>query len=301
MRPLAPLGQSLLLGSARRFRHLVVVDVAPMLVEQDGPPSSDGQRHDPVDAIRKEDETREPAKVRTRSVLRERCHNAHSLNLLSKRKGFGRNLLRLVQRLGLEDVTLAAEGELCPVLLKILENSGGPSLSSDVWLIRPSLSARFVNNVLVSMGSGRAGGRRSRVHAVFDDESSRDRRIGMIRHAFPEGGTRVLSDGVTGGVGGGDASVLVRVFGDESAASGELGEYDPDSCDEMGRTLFLSEVKVEMDRHSKQYERTSEDVTDALLRVEEVAAENGEAALSDVDWTTCETHVGALVLRGNRW
>mmetsp|Transcript_14503 Transcript_14503/g.31819 ORF Transcript_14503/g.31819 Transcript_14503/m.31819 type:complete len:1079 (-) Transcript_14503:43-3279(-) len=276
MRPLAPAGQSLLLGPARRFRHLVVVDVAPMLVPPEGAPS-DGQQHDPTDALRKEDETREPA------------------------KGFGKSLLRLVQRLGLEDVTLAAEGELCPVLLKILENAGGPALSADVWLIRPVLSARFVNNVLAPMGNGngKAGGRRSRVHAVFDDEASRDRRLGMIRHAFPEGEARVLSDGLPRGVGG-DGDILMRVFGDASADGGEPGEYDPDSCDEVGRKLFLSEVKVEMDRHSKQYERTSEDVTDALVRVVEDVSGNGEALPSDVDWTKCETHVGALVLRGNR-
>ena len=279
---------------------MVVVDVAPMLVEP--PSSSDGQ---PTDAIKKEDETREPAKVRNHAsghvASSGKMPQDRSVSNLASdtKKGFGKTLLRLVQRLGLADVTLAAEGELCPVLLKILEHSGGPALSADVWLIRPTLSARFVNTVLVPMGNGGArGGRRSRVHAVFDDEASRDRRIGMIRHAFPEGGARVLPDGPGGA---GDGGVLARVFGGASEAGGGPGGYDPETCDEMGRTLFLSEVKVEMDRHSKQYERTSEDVTDALLRVEEVAAGNDGVVPSDVDWTACETHVGALVLRGNRW
>jgi hypothetical protein len=246
------------------------------------------------DLIRKEVESREPT------------------------RGFGKTLVRLFQRMDLRNVVLAAEGELCAVLLK-LHDALGPGLASDVWLLHPVLSAGFVNAHLVPMGErerrrlatitttgksrGNHGGEGSqqhpvRMHLVFQDDASRDRRSDMIRHVFPAGTTNVIPPRVDG------RDVFLSVFGDDDDPP-ELG-YDPDRFDSAGRSLFLSTMRVEMNAHTKQYERKCEDVTAELLKVEIVEAivDGGGVGGSNpsdvVDWGGCERYVGGLVLRGNR-
>ncbi|KAL7470575.1 hypothetical protein ACHAXS_010822 [Conticribra weissflogii] len=144
------------------------------------------------------------------------------------------------------------------------------------------------------------------LHIVFPDVKSRDKRLNMLRHVFPSGTVEVIAS--SGDTGGNDTptDLLVTIFGNKSQG-GNLGinslpqVYDPDLCDGLGRSLFLSAITVEMNRHSKQYERLSEDVTDALLgTVMEDEKREKEFLTKDVDWEKCERHVGALVLRGNR-
>ena len=92
------------------------------------------------------------------------------------------------------------------------------------------------------------------MHLVFQDDISRDKRLDMIRFVFPCGTTAVR----------GDSGIFLAMFGNSSDSEGVL-EYESDYCDMMGRSLFLSKLKVEMNKHSKQYERNSEEVTDEFL------------------------------------
>ena len=312
--------QNILLGEGHRrqhvrFRHLMIVDLADMVAPGGGGDDRDndagggagagGGGESLKDLIRKEVESREPT------------------------RGFGKTLVRLFQRMDLRNVVLAAEGELCAVLLK-LHDALGPGVASDVWLLHPVLPAGFVNGHLVPMGErerrglatttkkksrGNNGGddseqRPVRVHLVFQDDASRDKRSDVIRHVFPAGTNEVIPriDG---------RGVFLSVFGDDGGGCGsspppgsgggdppEL-EYDPDRFDSAGRSLFLSRMKVEMNAHTKQYERKCEDVTTELLRVEvEAIVDEGGIGGSNpsdvVDWDNCERHVGGLVLRGNR-
>ena len=303
--------QNILLGEGQRrqqvrFRHLMIVDLADMVGDGDdrdddagvgvgvGVGAGGGGGESLKDLIRKEVESREPT------------------------RGFGKTLVRLFQRMDLRNVVLAAEGELCAVLLK-LHDALGPGLASDVWLLHPVLSAGFVNAHLVPMGErerrrlatitttgksrGNHGGEGSqqhpvRMHLVFQDDASRDRRSDMIRHVFPAGTTNVIPPRVDG------RDVFLSVFGDDDDPP-ELG-YDPDRFDSAGRSLFLSTMRVEINAHTKQYERKCEDVTAELLKVEIVEAivDGGGVGGSNpsdvVDWGGCERYVGGLVLRGNR-
>ncbi len=223
-------------------------------------------------------------------------------------KGFGRSILKLIQRLNLRNVILAAEGELSSLLLKLHDAAIGTAsmitLAEEIWLFHPILPASFVNAILVPMCSTTQ--RIPQLHIVFPDVKSRDKRLNMLRHVFPSGTVEVIAS--SGDTGGNDTptDLLVTIFGNKSQG-GNLGinslpqVYDPDLCDGLGRSLFLSAITVEMNRHSKQYERLSEDVTDALLgTVMEDEKREKEFLTKDVDWEKCERHVGALVLRGNR-
>eukprot|EP00578_Thalassiosira_sp_NH16_P017239 CAMPEP_0181107682 /NCGR_PEP_ID=MMETSP1071-20121207/17216_1 /TAXON_ID=35127 /ORGANISM="Thalassiosira sp., Strain NH16" /LENGTH=1123 /DNA_ID=CAMNT_0023191213 /DNA_START=147 /DNA_END=3519 /DNA_ORIENTATION=- len=335
-----------------RFRHVIVVDVADMLPLENGEDENVGnevckeggsettRRRSKAlqDMIRKEAESREPG------------------------RGFGKTLLRLFQRLNLRNVALAAEGELCCVLLKLydaLSSQGGGAEELEVgniWLLHPTLSANFVNNVLVPMGmssinghndgtgrprardvskrNGRKRGGKNnnghsinendgtsdkgmQVHVVFRDEAARDRRLGMIRHVFPEGTTSLSPE--RGGGPSATVGHLSKMFHSDihhvdddkegstsPSSSTTTTTYDPDMCNGTGKSLFLSTLSVEMNRRSKQYERIVDDITIELARVEEIRPQHGSdddnngLELRNVDWTTCERHAGALVLRGNR-
>ena len=62
----------------------------------------------------------------------------------------------------------------------------------------------------------------------------------------------------------------------------------------------MSSIKVEMNRYTKQYERICDDVTEELTRIAEKIKEESSAGRSGIKLSSCERHVGALVLRGNR-
>eukprot|EP00584_Thalassiosira_punctigera_P024831 CAMPEP_0172555256 /NCGR_PEP_ID=MMETSP1067-20121228/58321_1 /TAXON_ID=265564 ORGANISM="Thalassiosira punctigera, Strain Tpunct2005C2" /NCGR_SAMPLE_ID=MMETSP1067 /ASSEMBLY_ACC=CAM_ASM_000444 /LENGTH=963 /DNA_ID=CAMNT_0013343771 /DNA_START=275 /DNA_END=3163 /DNA_ORIENTATION=- len=270
MRRYAAQAQEMLLrktatNGSSQFSDFIVVDVADMVAD-DEEDKSDAMR----DMIRKENS--QPDLV----------------------KGFGRTLLRTLQRLELRNVVLMAEGEMCSVLLKLYALYGAHTdrFAKEICMLRPVLPPEFVNAHLVPMGRRMNGGRRPPVNLIFKDEASRDKRLGIVRCVFPEGTTNMLP--------GGNVVSFFDATEGYAAAESNLG-YDPDYCDEMGKSLFLSRLTVEMNRRTKQYERRSEDVTSDLMTVVERKNDPEESLdVSKFDWKVCERHVGALVLRGNR-
>lgn len=153
----------------------------------------------------------------------------------------------MFQRLELRNVVLRmAEGELCPILLKLYVHFGTDTLAKELWMMHPILPADFVNTYLVPFGNKMNG--RSfpiDVHLIFKDEMSRDKRLGVIRHVFCNGTTQILQD-----------KNILSLFG---GAASNATIYDPDLYNNMGESLFMSLVTVEMSRHTKQYEQNSED------------------------------------------
>ena len=80
--------------------------------------------------------------------------------------------------------------------------------------------------------------------------------------------------------------------------------YQSDLCNDMGHSLFLSRVTVEMSKYTKQYEREAMDIT-AELHVEGNHTEDEDSDNDDDANPTAgdgpqRHYVGALVLRGNR-
>ena len=259
----------------KQFQRIIIVDVAAM-VEAKEDNDNDARAEALNNMIQKEMESSEP------------------------NKGFGKQLFRLLQRLHLQHVTLAAEGDLCCLLLKLYDafvrEDRTTSVATDICLIHPNLPASFVNSVLVPMGNQQRRVPKSKqpmdVHLVFQDEKTRDKRLGMIRHVFPNGVTNIVSEGS-------GLSLLLSIFY-KNNSSGTLRQYDPEFCDTMGRSLFLSTLAVEMNKYSKQYECTTEDVTADLLNVEYITNETDTPDVKNTDWAKCERHIGGLVLRGNR-
>ena len=237
----------------------------------------------------------------------------------------GKSLLRLFQRMLLRKVTLVAQGDMCALALKLhkalqqLDPTGEDELITALYLFHPKLSAKFINaNMVVKAAGknnpnminsrGKPSGKSSPaipLNLVVEKNSSR---VDMLRHFFPAGTTQTAKE-----IDGSRAFLLPLLLGGQP----EIGTtpayyYDPDYCNDLGKSLFLSHVTVEMNRHSKQYERNCEDRTAKLSEMIKTvtATDDADNNLTDslltadgsskIDWATCFKHVGALVLRGNR-
>ena len=323
-----------------RFHHLLVIDIREMMEGDEGDDTSDSDNSNSNSDHNKE------------NALKEAL--AKEVAEVELVKGFGRSLLRLFRRLRLQNVVLAAQGELCAVLLKLFAalQATDPDIASDIWLLYPELSAKFINaHLAVPMGqqqkqqqqkllqsnnnssnknkasnhsSKRENGKHSKqqqnqnpknqsekkqpvqLHLVFESNAARDKRLDMLRCALPAGTTLVVPKD-----GNGEQPVLLTVFGKKKNMEEKKPlpvKYDPDYCNGMGKSLFFSKVTVEMSPYTKQYERNCEEATADLLAIVKSPMTNHDsetdttsiAATADIDWSNCERHVGALVLRGNR-
>jgi len=251
--------QLLLHDNNKQFTDMIVVDVADMFATD----TTDEDKHKHLqDMISKEIEEKELV------------------------KGFGRTILRLLQRLELSNATITAEGELCTILLKLVQVDD--TLTSNVWFLHPEISAGFINNHLVGMNTSQSTPPLN-LNLIFKDEKSCNKREGIIRSVLPEGMTQVLPN-----------INISSLFG--TSVSTTTDTYNEEYFNEMGKSLYLSKIRIEMNKHSKQYEQLAEDITSDLLIViqPKEKKDDNKLDLSTINWNTCEQHVGALVLRGNR-
>jgi G3E family GTPase len=208
-------------------------------------------------------------------------------------KKFGKKLLRLFQRLLLQDVIVAAEGGLCAILLKLYQAAHriDASMISEMWLLHPELSTKYVNTHLVAQENSRRSAKFPvKLNVVHKSSNSR---VSILKHFFPLIGADIEADSDIN-----NWFSTIAHFKD----SKELAQtYCPDSYNNVGKTIFMSSMKVEMNRYTKQYERICDDVTEDLIKVaEKITEEESIVDRSKIDWSSCEHHVGALVLRGNR-
>lgn len=222
-------------------------------------------------------------------------------------KGICRLLTRLFKRMCLHRVVLTANGELCALALKLhtILLQTDPEMIAGLRLVFPRLSAKFINTYMVdangTANASRKAGKTAKNHKKKDKMApdlvtgvhldlvaeEEDARVDMLRHSFPQ----------------------LRVFISESNRStGVLGmgqedegdyDFDPEYCNALGKSLFLSSMAVEMNRHTKQYERLCEPITDSLSEIMELEAKK-HIQTEEINWDECERQIGALVLRGNR-
>jgi G3E family GTPase len=219
-------------------------------------------------------------------------------------KGFGKVILKLLQRMLFHKVTLVASGgPLCILAWKLHAAlvKADPDAIAEMWMITgdDKLSTKFVNTHLVMRSTSTSLVHRDQVtplHLVVSQQQKS--RVEMLRCFFPKGSTFVDKSGCSGNW---MSAVLIG-----PAASIECTnptDFDPDYVNALGESLFLSEVTVSMNRYTKQYERNSVDITSGLTAV---AKSNGDDAhkvrtpLSGNEWGSCQHEIGALVLRGNR-
>ena len=210
-------------------------------------------------------------------------------------KGCSKLLAKMFKRMRLHNVVLAANGELCALALNVykLLVPTDPDMIAGLRLVYPKLSAKFINNHMVTTTSNNGGISKTTdekkqqpvtLHLVAEKENSR---VDMLRHCFPQ------------------LSVCISEPSDSTGvlAMGTKQEYDPDYCNIIGKSLFVSSVSVEINRHTKQYERICDDITENLTETKQLFdPDTGVESIPNnpIDWDKCERQVGALLLRGNR-
>lgn len=218
-------------------------------------------------------------------------------------KGFGKSLLRLFERLRLRNVGMAAYGGACPLLLKLVQalNQKEPDTCSSVWLFHPDLPTKFVNTHWVQRRQT-AKDRSMPMNVIFETETAMNKRLQMIRCAYPAGFVKVVpcEPAMTCT----SHLLTVALSTSQESEQKDIAAYDPDYCNYMGECLFLSNVTVEMSPYTKQYERHSEEITANLLEIIKAEVDVDEPmsidSMANIDWSTVERHFGALILRGNR-
>ena len=179
-------------------------------------------------------------------------------------------------------------GEMCALALTLHKELHQTDLDmiGGLNLVYPNLSARFINTHMTSRSTNAS----TSLRIVVEKED--DNRVDILRYFFPE-------------------TMTVKVLPKEDNSFGVLGmrsiegeEFDPDyCCYQTGKSLFVSSVKVEMNRHTKQYERICEPVASALLVAKAPTKTKGTQAVAENQqhgWDTFQKEIGALVLRGNR-
>ena len=205
-------------------------------------------------------------------------------------KRFGKNVMRSLQRLRLDNATLCAFGNACPFLLKLALalHQKDASLCAKLWLLHPELPPKFVNQQMLTMPQSSL-----ELNVVFATEKTLAKRLDILRAVFPSGVSRVWKNAAT---------CLAAVLPETEEATTVLAPYDADYCNSIGKSLFLSQLTAEMSSYTKQYERHTQEITSDLLKVPE-ASKSVEADQFDfhsTDWAAWPEEVGGLVLRGNR-
>jgi G3E family GTPase len=206
-------------------------------------------------------------------------------------KRLGKSLLRLLLRLRLRNSLFAAYGEACPLLLKLLQvlDRVDPHICSSIWLLHPVLPAKFINTQLIQAG-GLERNDRVKVNLTFENESAKHKRHEILRCQYHSGSTKVWKPLET--------CLLASLFELQDIPTSTLSSFDTEHLTHTGKSFFLSKVTVEMSPYTKQYERNAVDVTSELTTVNNSSTGNND--ISKVNWSTCQTQVGGLVLRGNR-
>ena len=250
---------------------------------------------------------------------REEYHEAleNEIEAEDLTKKFGKKLLRLFQKLLLHRVAIAAKGELCMVLLKLYKalekldashNLEENNTIAELWLLHPELSEKYIDTHLVvpkagpkkGKGKGKGKGKTApafHTHPVqlnLVHAPSASKPISALKPFFPVLGTELVTDT--------EINDWFSVISKRKDSKGPPESYDSTRCNNLGKMLFMSDMKVEMNKFSKQYERNCSEITADLLKIVVAKQESADDDQDGgaIDWSACERHVGALLLRGNR-
>uniref|UniRef100_A0A7S4BA55 CobW C-terminal domain-containing protein n=1 Tax=Chrysotila carterae TaxID=13221 RepID=A0A7S4BA55_CHRCT len=209
-------------------------------------------------------------------------------------KLLGKPAARALEKLlggGMHDAVLLAQGGAAQLVLKLL-NARALRTSSikRIVLLHPRLSTACVNAQLSTVASGDLS--QLPVDVVFGSAAVREKREPMLRHAFPLGRTDVADSQCKAALwlravlpqtlmndasGQGSPHTTEATHHGPAAPLHALPRFDPTAADEMGRTMWLSELSFEMSRQTKQHEPVLVDRTDEIGRGVEAALASARA------------------------
>ena len=216
-------------------------------------------------------------------------------------------VVRFLERLYLIDATVVARGACCQFAVKLLSPTASRALTpkniTKIVMLHPALTPAFINEQLGDKAAAALKG--VELHAVFQNEREQRRRNPILRSCCPAGRS-LTREQVTRE----HAAILLPVLlgpaeedvepaQEEEEEEAEGPAYDPERCDQLGRSLFFAEVRIEMDPVSKYDKQVFIDTT-AEMQGPEVILDDDADGEAGIDVANFAREVGALVLRGNR-
>mmetsp|Transcript_27409 Transcript_27409/g.66562 ORF Transcript_27409/g.66562 Transcript_27409/m.66562 type:complete len:1032 (-) Transcript_27409:204-3299(-) len=268
----------------KRKRAVLVIDVQSMLQDDD----DDGDDGD--DAWQ---------------TLQRKEHASRHLT-----KGLGRSLWRLCQRLILQNVTFVAQTDLCGTLLKlVLElHAMDSQLVHQCILVQPTFNNNIAAEEQPVVEEPLFVTREWMTRVVKQQSVS----VQVVEAPNKDKDNSPHHQSTTTLWWNTLAQALGLTKDNQHNKKVDEASYDADYCSDMGKSLFCSDIKVEMNKYHKQYDRLCQDITKTdLVQVDETiirstpkrnetATEVAASPQTPLDWNHCQKHVGALVLRGNR-
>eukprot|EP00949_MAST-11_sp_MAST-11-sp1_P003878 g3878.t1 len=233
-------------------------------------------------------------------------------------------LLRFLNRLRLRSSTIMAMGFSCELLMKIFSPFASRALSVDnlqeIIMLNPDIRKEFISDQL--KGEYATSLKDVLLKIVYTSEKGMQKRDPVLRHYCSNGTSSVWEEDceldlahvlrmlfctatvdVSGGRSGGDdvADAAAAAASTMNDPSQEDLAYDSERFDNLGRKVYFSEVRVEMDIDTKMDILVAADMTEELFEEQDPA--KMEAAMSGgtgegVD--ELREEVGGLILRGNR-
>jgi len=204
--------------------------------------------------------------------------------------------VRFLERIHLRNATIVARGACCQFALKLLSPVASRALApkhvARIVMLHPKLTPRFINEHMGVEASKQL--KQVQLDVLYANEKKRRRRDPIIRASAPRGQSFVHESS--------DASMLLSVLKrcpQEVPQTETNFEFDASRCDESGRRVFFSELRIEMDPHTKADKQVVTDVTAQLQEEVSSCSEKNESRL-DLDLAACVHEIGGLVLRGNR-
>jgi len=271
------------------------------------------------------------------AIIPNAVHFAAALRREGTKKGplskdLGRVVHRTFDRLQLRGATLIAIGDLVPLALKLLLGRSDRSIAAEgeitrVIFIHPELPAGTINSYM----RGAAPNAALRVDVVFATDALLERRDAVLRAVFPTGVSCVAATAPRAEACVASTTDFSRVLmladcvpssaeraGESetvSAAVDAASEYVPGFTDDLGRTLWLSEMifDVELQRsatamgihnRTRQVEEYYTNLRTTLGIRDPAAGDGGDAASDDDSgeeyFLGSSDEVGACVVRGER-
>ena len=243
-------------------------------------------------------------------------------------KKLSKPVCRVLEKMFLHKATIVAFGTTCQLLLKVIPvtttaNDAGHRLTSEnasrLVFINPALSTRCTNSQF--RGTPSAFATMVQADIYFSSQSESDRQLPIIRSFFQKGRSCVrISQGFVDSMLSALSSVKVAggQLDDALTSAGTILLDDLDATNNIGETVWMSEVTITMNRNSKQYEQCAADMTRdmkdlyvsckkknraaaaAQQKVEPKTSNGNNKVIFALETGNQGARIGGLVLRGNR-
>ena len=206
-------------------------------------------------------------------------------------KEFGKEiekpLIRFLEKLHLHDATVIAKTDCCELAIKMLSNiERGFTVKNirKLILLHPVISSNFIN---VHMTRPSKTMKEVELEVIFKTEKDMNKREAMISHCFSKVKSCVFEQAC-------ESSCLLSIIENDKPCTKDLADFELEKFDEMGRQVFISEVRLEMNPYTKMHQQVCSEITDQMVPVYEPEIpkilNSGELSYE----------IGALILRGNR-